>query len=318
MKILFLLVPLLLLAQQAFNVKTTYVMQKELAPFKEYPATLELDEAAIVDIVPRFGGYVEQFRKKRLYERVKKGELLLQAYSPEVYKTKLELLHSLSYRDQAMIKATKRKLQLYDIPQKEILSILKRGKVSTLTAIYSPISGVIYKKDVYEGSSFKAGSLLYQIVDPTRLKATFSYPQRDDRFVHHAHSLQIVIDKESFKPTKLLYHPTTDPKSLYEQASAYFHSNKLLSAGTFAKVQVQGANRLYKVIPKSAAIKKADGWYIFVKNDFDEFEPKKVKLKPLNEEYFELLSPIEVNTTIADYPMFLLDSDAQINGAYDD
>ena len=141
---------------QHFNVVTTTVKKERVTLRKEFYGYVAADEARIYDVVPRFGGYVEELRVGARYLHVRRSEKLAKVYSPDVYKAKEELLRSYSYakgdRKNAMVRSAITKLKLLGVTKGEIAQLLKHKKVDETTTLYAPQSGYIFQKRINEGS----------------------------------------------------------------------------------------------------------------------------------------------------------------------
>ena len=318
MRYLILFLPLFLLSdplsvEQLFNVKTTKVIEKEVAYTKSYPAVIKLDQSKIVDIAPRFSGYIEKLFAKEPYQKVQRGQKLAIAYSPEVYNAKEEYLNSIKYgRDRRMLKASYLKLKLLNIPKSE----LKKFKNITTTALFSPIDGFILKKSVYEGSAFKKGQTLFRIASSRDFWAEAQIPQDEKRMLSQAKSFEIVQYGKRYKATNPRLLPLID-KTNALLILRLDVSSKDFEAGTFATLSIKSAPKKMLLIPRSAVIRKNGAWYAFKVGEYEgEYEPTRVEVEPFDNRYYRIIKGLSKGDVIADSAMFLLDSDAQINGLY--
>jgi len=85
----------------------------------------------------------------------------------------------------------------------------------------------------------------------------------------------------------------------------------------YAKVHAMVKMQSHLVIPRTAAMRKNGTWYAFLATDFKgEYEPIKIKVQPLDNKYFEVLSGLEKGDRVVNNALFMMDSDAQINSVY--
>ena len=95
------------------------------------------------------------------------------------------------------------------------------------------------------------------------------------------------------------------------------NSEGLLKPGMYAKVHASADSASHLVIPRTAAMRKNDTWYAFLATEFKgEYEPVKIEVKPLDNSYFKLISGLNEGDNIVNNALFMMDSDAQINGIY--
>jgi len=330
MKILWIiLLPLWLIAEppsveQLFNIQTIKV-KKETSYFKKkFYGLLKADERNIVDIVPRFGGYIVKLYTNTTYSYIKKGEPLAKVYSPEVFKAKEEYINTLRYakkrNDRGMVESARRKLQLLGISNKEINQYAKNKKVDPYTTIFAPINGYIFKKDVVEGSAFNTKSPIFQIVNLENLWIEAKVSEPDIPLILRAKSFSIKTKAVSgiFEAKHPFLYPSIDPKN----ALATFrldikNKNGKLFPGMFATLYAKSETKTMLTLPRTAVIRKMNSWYVFKAGEFEgEYEPVEVSIKPIDNERYAILSGLSEGDEVVNNALFLIDSDAQINGLF--
>ena len=126
---------------------------------------------------PRFDGWVEKLYVDFVGQNVKKGDYLLEIYSPKLVSTQEEYLLALKAMDaqkkdlvgdtrlESMIENSLRRLQLFNVPEHQIKELEKTRKVKKTLHIHSPRTGVVSEKNVFEGMYIKPGVTLYTITD---------------------------------------------------------------------------------------------------------------------------------------------------------
>ena len=102
------------------------------------------DERRTNKIAARFGGRVEKLYVRLPYEYVKKGEKLLDLYSPELTTAVNEYLFLLA-RDSAssLAKHSREKLRLYGMTDAQMKSFEREGKAPYTITLYSPYEGYL-------------------------------------------------------------------------------------------------------------------------------------------------------------------------------
>ena len=332
-KILMILLPLALFAnegtnkptvEQLFSVKTIKVKQQNRSHLKKNYGFVKADDSKVYDVTPRFSGYVVKLYADKIYKYVKKGEPLVTIYSPEVYKAKEDYLNSYYYTrnksNKGMLKSAKLKLELLGISKMEIQKILKMKKVSSNSTIYAPISGYIFTKNITNGSAFNAKSKLFQIVNLDTLWVETKIFEDDVAWIKNVDDFTV-----SFKSTKKVYkadskllYPNLNPKEATLTLRLKLkNKDNTLFPGMYANVISKDSKKTYLTLPQSAVILKGGKYYAFVVGEYEgEYEPVEVSLKPLNNETYIILDGLSKDDEVVDNALFLMDSDAQINGLY--
>ncbi|SDK24367.1 Multidrug efflux pump subunit AcrA (membrane-fusion protein) [Catalinimonas alkaloidigena] len=201
-------------------------------------ATLTLEGNVVPDprhvhtVPARVAGRIERLYVKYPYQSVRKGEKLLDVYSPELVTAQKELLYVAKQQDTQLIEAAKQKLRLLGTTDRQIDRLLQTGQPSYTVALYSPYDGYVtdlnatalpevrpagagmatatgmgmgsaasQRNDggaaptlsLREGSYVSVGQSLFQVVDPSRLWAEFLAPAADARQVEEGMPLQLLL-----------------------------------------------------------------------------------------------------------------------------
>lgn len=323
-----LLAPLYMFAQervtveQLFNVQTVKVIEKERQKsYKNYGYVLK-DESRVYKVVPRFSGYVTKLYATQSYMKVKKGDPLVEVYAPEVSQAKDEYINSYHYnlkqKNQAMLESAKRKLQYLGVPDKEIKALIKNPKSAATTTIYAPASGYIFVKNITHGSAFKAKQELFEIVnlDQVWVEAKI-YPKQQLDFQSIEH-FEVKSKAITLKTKKAELLPELDPKIATQNLRLTLKNrpNRLIPGMYVTVFSMQKAQR-YKIIPRTAAIRKNGRYYAFIVGEYEgEYEPVEIEVKALDKDHYEVLSGLSVGEEVVNNALFMMDSDAQINGLY--
>ena len=310
--------------KQLFNVTTVKVSRLKTAKEQTNYGYIVAQDDAMVDVVTRYSGYVEELYADTRFKRVEAGDALASVYSPEVYKAKQDYLNSINYTMKTsmpeMLKSAKIKLELLGVCQKEIDAIAKEHYADAYTTIFAPITGWIFEKNIKAGDSFSNKKKLFQIVNIDKVWMEVKLFQNELKSLSKLEDFQVTVKglEKTFDAKKTLLYPMLDPK----EATATLRLNiinpeGLLLPGMYAKVHAQATDKSRLVIPRTAAIRKSGTWYAFLATEFKgEYEPIEIKIQPLDNKYFEVLDGLSHGEEIVNNALFMMDSDAQINSIY--
>ena len=326
---LLIFLPLALLAREAtveqlFSVQTVKVKKEKISQRLSNYGYVTEDEARMYDVSPRFGGYIVNLYADKMYKKVKKGEALATVYSPEVFKAKEEYLNTQKYTKQrpkkGMLESAKLKLELLGISSIEIKKLISRGSASANTTIYSPVNGYLFFKDVLKGSAFNAKQKLFQIVnlDEVWIEAKLFEEERANLSMTAHYELSFKGLDTVYKTSKSLLYPQLDPKvaTLTLRLRVENPEHKLFP-GMYAKVISLKDELEQLILPTTAVIRKDGKHYVFMVGEFEgEYEPLEVQVKILDANTYSLIEGLEVGDEVVNNALFMMDSDAQINGLY--
>lgn len=164
---------------QNIGVRTSPVERRDLVRTVRAIGRVAYDERRVSHIHTKVQGWVEKLFVEYVGEEVRKGEPLLEIYSPELVATQEELLLAARYQEatgdspfedvrrggESLLNATRRRLALWDIRDRDIDRLLETGEVERTLTLYAPVSGVITHLGVRSGMEVKPNSNLYTIAD---------------------------------------------------------------------------------------------------------------------------------------------------------
>ncbi len=310
--------------EQLFSVQRVKVKKLTTSHSRKNYGYVKADDARIYDVAPRFGGFVEKLYANKIYMYVKKGEPLVTLYSPEVYKAKEDYLNAYNYikvrNNKGMFRSAKRKLELLGVSEKEINAVIANKKISQNTTIYAPESGYIFMKNIVEGGAFNAKSKLFEIVNLDEVWVEVKIFEDDVVWMKHASDFMLhfkTTPKVYTAHSKLLY-PNLDPKeATLTMRLRLANKSHTLFPGMYADVISKDKAKTYLTLPQSAVIRKNGKYYAFVVGEYEgEYEPVEVRVKPLNNQTYIVVSGLNAGDEVVNNSLFMMDSDAQINGLY--
>lgn len=324
------LLPFALLAEpatveQLFNVKTVKVKRIDAAEKQTNYGYVTADQSRIEAVTPRFGGYVATLYADTLYKRVKKGDPLAKVYSPEVLQAKEDYLSSIRYDRQrsspALLQSAREKLQLLGLATKEIEALKRSGRADIHTTIYAPASGYLFIKNIDKGSAFNAKQKLFEIIDLDRVwvEARLFLEELPRLKKLKRFSVSTADDNTLYPAEKELLYPNLDPK----EATAIVrlgvkNPDHKLFPGMYVNIASYTAEESYLTLPKTAVIRKNGRWYLFSAGEFEgEYEPREVRVTPLDRDTYIILEGADEGEEVVSNALFMMDSDAQINGLYE-
>ncbi|MCA9253064.1 MAG: efflux RND transporter periplasmic adaptor subunit [Phycisphaerales bacterium] len=141
------------------------------------------DETRYKMVSAWIGGRIDKLYADFTGMTVKKGDHLVEIYSPELLSAQEEYLQAVlaarslqgsqtavARRSAEQVQSSaRRKLELLGITSEQIAEIESSGKPQTHLVIHAPIGGTILKKQAMEGMYVSTGDTLYTIADLTHL-----------------------------------------------------------------------------------------------------------------------------------------------------
>lgn len=324
-----LILPLSLLAgkatvEQLFNVQTVKVKKETSSQKRKNYGYVKADQSRIYEVSPRFGGYVVKLYADKIYKKVKKGEALVRVYSPEVFKAKDEYLNTYKYTqkraNKGMLHSAKLKLQLLGISESEIKEVLSQGKNSRHTTIYSPVDGYIFMKHIDNGSAFNAKSKLFTIVNLDEVWVEAKLLEEERSLIKQTKHYELSFKgiNEKYEANSSLLYPALNPKEATLTLRLHLSNIKhQLLPGMYANIYSLSDVKEHLTLPKTAVIRKNGSYYVFSVGEYEgEYEPIAVEVAPLDAKSYQIIKGLNEGDEVVNNALFMMDSDAQINGLY--
>src|SRR5579859_2631474 len=130
-------------------------------------------------VTTRVDGFVDRLFVDFTGSSVRKGDPLLELYSPSLVSAQQELLLAVRLRRalgadaqgeaernaDSLVAASRRRLQYWEISDDQIAELERTEVVRRTMTLRSPVTGVVLQKNVIQGQSVTAGVALFQIAD---------------------------------------------------------------------------------------------------------------------------------------------------------
>ncbi|MFP6654315.1 MAG: efflux RND transporter periplasmic adaptor subunit, partial [Myxococcota bacterium] len=168
---------------QNMRVQTQSVTRRDLARSVRAVGRIATDERRVVHVHAKVEGWVEKLFVDFVGQQVRRGEPLLEIYSPELVATQEELLLAARYREStkqspfedvrrsgaSLFEAAKRRLTLWDIQDHEIERLLETLEVKRTLTLTASATGVVTRLGVRTGMKVTSDTSLYTIADLSRV-----------------------------------------------------------------------------------------------------------------------------------------------------
>jgi Cu(I)/Ag(I) efflux system membrane fusion protein len=331
--------------QKLIGVKTVVAAVTPLHRTIRTIGRIEYDERGLATINTKIEGWIEKLHVNYTGDYVKKGVPVAEIYSPELYATQQEFLNVLEWtgkkpvgsgdrkpyykreadfpdllaRDaQAMVKAARQRLKLWDISDAQIDKIEKTGTpVRTLT-IYSPASGYVVQKAAIQGMRVMPGEKLVDIVDLSTLWVVADIYENDLPFVKIGQ--KATINLSNFSGRKIastidyLYPLLSGDTRTVKARFTIANPQGELKPQMFTEVEIFIDLGKRLALPEAAVINTGTRQMVYLDKGDGVFEPRDVTTGIRAEGLIEITAGVEPGEKVASQANFLIDSEARLKG----
>ena len=320
---------------QNMGVRTEPVRRAALARTIRTVGLVAFDEPRQYSVNSKSDGWVERLHVNQEGQPVKKGQPLMEIYSPELVAAQQEYLLALrGYQRLAdstlpqvaenarrLLEASRTRLRYWDISEKQIAALEQSGEVRKTLTLYSPQGGVVTIKKVLEGMRVMAGEELLQIADLSRVWVNADIYEYELPWVKVGQSARVELP---FAPDQVLtgkisyIYPTVRNETRTVQARIEFPNPGLvLKPEMYANVLIDTAavpDAL--VVSDHAVLKSGKGQTVFVALGEGKFEPRAVQTGVSNDEgLVQILSGLKEGEQVVTSAQFMLDSESKLREA---
>jgi membrane fusion protein, copper/silver efflux system len=320
---------------QNMGVRTAPVTRKDLSRTIRTVGLVAYQEPKQVAINTKIGGWIEKLYINETGQQVKKGQKLLEIYSPELVSAQEEFLLALKNRDalaassfqqiaaggQQLLDASRRRLQLWDISEAQIARLEKSRKVEKTLALYAPASGIVTTKMVQEGQAIKKGMDLMTISDISNVWVLADIYEYELPWVKVGQQAEIELPFVGQAPVRArlsyiypyLEAKTRTVKARFELANPDFE----LKPEMYVNVLLQTSpvkNAL--TVPAEAVLHSGEQETVFVVLGDGRFEPRRVKTGVEDEQgNLQVVQGLLDGERVVTSAQFMLDSESKLREA---
>jgi len=320
--------------QQNMNLKTEVIESKTLKTSVVTNGVLRTDERKEFIVNTKAGGWVEKLYVNYTGQKVKKGEKLIDIYSPKLVAAQQEFLTAVSYGENVinslnksisksgrdLIENSIQKLRLLDVRKKEIDELKRTKKVKKFMTLYAPFNGTVIHKNVIEGQKINPGTPLFKIADLKNLWLIA------DIYEYELSKIKLGAEAEikfNFFPGKIFnsritfIYPTLDAKTRTVKVRFDIPNyNNELKPSMFATIDISGKDLSnHPLIPEQAVIRSGQKNIVIIALGNGKFKSVEVKLGENAKGYFQVLEGLDEGTRIVISSQFLIDSESNLKAA---
>jgi len=312
---------------QNMGVRTAPIRRRNLTREIRAVGNVVYDETNLAHVHTKVTGYIEETHVQITGERVKKGEPLVEIYSPELVATQEEYLQA--YRSAQrnvgasgdLLSSARRRLEFWDISEEQIIRLEQTGKVRKTMTLYSPFSGVVVFTNAIDGMRVQPGNHLYKIADLSTVWVEAELYEYELPWLEEGQAVKMNL---SYTPGKTYegrvdyIYPYLEEKTRTVKVRSVFQNpNGELKPGMYANLRMRSEiGKDVPAIPEEAIIWSGERTLLFIALGEGRFAPRDVKLGALSGDgYYEVLSGARAGETVVTSGQFLLDSESKLKEA---
>ncbi len=304
---------------QNLGVRTALAERVTLRRRIESVGMVTPDENLLSHLHVRAPGWIERLHVKATGERVKKGQLLIALYSPDLVDGQVQYLQELSIGQQSLVRAAEERLRALGMGGAQIRRLAKRRKPDQWVQIYAPQDGYITALNVAEGMYVTPKTTIMSIADLRRVWVLVDVFEDQAPWVKAGDRAEITLaylPGQRFTGRVDYVYPTVDSKSRTVKVRLVFaNPGEALKPDMYAFATLHTAPKTDAlVIPREALIRTGRNERVILALGDGRFRPARVVSGVESGERIEILEGLEEGERVVTSAQFLIDSEASLAG----
>ncbi len=281
---------------------------------------IDYDETKTSHVHLRAKGWIEKLYVNSIGQKVSKGDVLFDVYSPELVNAQSDYLNALNTGRKSIISGSKERLKALGISKDLISQIAKKRKINQFVKIYAPQDGIVSELNVAEGMYVTADTTIISLSDLSNVWLLVDVFERQASLVKEGLNAKMQL---SYEPTRtwqghITYvYPQVDPNTRALKARLEFENTDMfLKPDMYANVTILGETKPNALtIPREALIKTGKSERVILALGNGEFQPAKVLSGAESGDRVEILEGLTEGEKIVTSAQFLIDSEANFKGS---
>jgi RND family efflux transporter MFP subunit len=319
---------------QNIGVKTVKVKRRTLTHKIRTIGTLTYDERKVHHIHTKYGGWIEKLHVDFTGQEVKKNDLLMEIYSPELLSTQEELVLAVKYKESlknspfgelteaadSLLASTKKRLELFDVPDHQIEALIRDKNITKTMHIHSPVRGFVIEKKALHGMHVQPGMSLYMIADLSNIWVLADIYEYEIPWIKVGQKVKMNLSYfpgKKFAGKVTFIDPFLDPKTRTNKVRMEFANPKWnLKPDMYANVTIKSTvTKRGVAVPEEAVIHSGEKEIVIVQSSSGTFESRELTLGPQADGYYQVLKGLRSGETVVTSSNFLIDSESKLQEA---
>lgn len=322
------------------SIPVTTIAQREEQIEIEALGNIAYDTRQVGSISARVSGRIEKLYVRYRYQKISKGQKILDIYSPELLTAQQNLLFLLKNDtgNSTFIEAAKEKLLLLGMSDEQLHQVILSGKPSLTIAVFSNYSGHIHEavnggsmnsdprnmRDISliteelslkEGMYVQKGQSIFSVFNPARAWVILNIYGDNHSLVKKGNTVRVVPETapdKNFRATLDFIEPFYRKESKTLAARVYFDNSILkIPIGSQVTATIFGNTKEAYWLPKEAVLSLGMDKVVFQKKD-GGFNAKKIDVGIIHEKHIQVLNGLTTADSVAANAQFLMDSESFI------
>ncbi|UWQ57778.1 efflux RND transporter periplasmic adaptor subunit [Leisingera caerulea] len=265
----------------AIGVRTAVSRMSDISSRIETVGFVRYDEHRTSHVHTRADGWIEKLKTRAIGDRVLKGDVLFEMFSPVISAATGDLVRAVKAGDARILDAARNKLLSHGMSEAQIAEIEASGELARTIRIEAPQDGVVISLSAADGMYLQPGTLAVSLSDLKTVWLIVDVFERD--IARLSEDMRAVARFEhlagrTFEGEIDYIYPELDPKTRTLPVRLKFNNSAgLLRPNMFGTVSlVPSRTRTALTVPSEAVIRTGSAERVILKTGEGTFKPRLV------------------------------------------
>lgn len=278
------------------------------------PGSIQLDERRIAIVATRSDAFIENVADVTTGDLVKKGQILMRLYSPDIAAASAQYLTNGGYE------GARQRLQNLDVPQEAIAEIERTRKVSVSTAWPAPRDGIVLERDAIDGMKAVAGQTLFKLADLSVVWALIDVAEHDYARIEVGQSVTIRprgLPGRTFAGRVSQIYPQINRETRTVRVRVELANPDLvLRPDMYVEAEItRGDGDKVMTVPDSAVIDTGKSQTVILDKGDGRFEARNVQIGRRGDGLVEIRQGVDDADKVVVAANFLIDAESNLKAA---
>ncbi len=306
---------------QRTGAKSEPIVRQSIRSVIRAPGTVQEDERRVSVVALRFEGFVDSVANVTTGDHVRKGQVLLNVYSPALSSAAAEYLSAVNAGAAGKeLKGARRRLENLDTPEPAIKEVERTREISLSVPWLAPQDGEVLVRNAVSGMRAAPGDVLFRIADNRSVWVVIDVAEHDLGQV-------LVGANVTIKPRGLPGRTFAGPVALiYPRLNAQTRTvrirvelpnpDEILRPEMYVDAEIEiGPAAPVLAVPESAVLDDGTRQAVLIDKGNGRFEPREVKLGRRGGGYVEIAHGATEGEAVVTSANFLIDAESNLNAA---
>lgn len=332
------------LQRQLIDIRTTSATYENVDLRIRAVGIVTYDQSNVVDVNFKIEGWIQKLYVDKPGQFIRKGQPLMDLYSPALYSGQEEYLIAIKYYKRlqsileqkkamppleswemniegakALVESSHKRLRLWDIPSEEITALEESGKPTDTMQLKSSIEGYVIEKNIYPGAMIMPGTVLYRVADLSQVWVNAEFYEFELPLIAIGQNVSITLDalpNQTIEGKVDFIYPYLENKTRTTTARIVISNNKsLLKPSMYANIELKRNLGIQLVVPANAIFNTGLQQYVFVQQSEGIFLPCAVKIGPRAGDKVVIYKGLSKGDKVVVDGNFLIDSESQLRAS---